>query len=110
MKLGDQGRPRRRTRGNHGGEGSNTRGRREDRPTPARTSAVSLFGFLRAEFIERPRIFWRDGLGLADVDDIAAVGLDLDAGGIDARLARILAHADERRLAWSRPLVLHPQC
>src|SRR5262249_59212568 len=40
-------------------------GRRDHRPTPARTLAFSLLGFLRAEFIERPRIVRRGGLGLA---------------------------------------------
>src|SRR5262249_56742522 len=38
------------------------------RPTPARTSAISLLGFLRAEFIERPRIFRRGRLGLAEIE------------------------------------------
>src|SRR5262249_31381088 len=82
---------------NHGVANSNRRGRRAYRHKPARASAVSLFGFVPES--REPRIIRRGGLGLADVDDIAAVGLDLDAGGIDARLARILAHAGERRLA-----------
>src|SRR5262249_44775803 len=34
----------------------------------------------------------------ADVDDVGAIGLDLDAGGIDACLTRLLGHAGECRL------------
>src|SRR5215831_16089328 len=91
---------------NHGVANSNRRGRRAYRHKPARASAVSLFGFLAQ--IREPRIIRRGGLGLADVDDIAAVGLDLDAGGIDARLARILAYAHERRLARAARLACPP--
>src|SRR6516165_6036476 len=78
---------------------SNRLGCREDRPMPARTSAISLFGFLLAEFIERPRIFRRGSFGLAGDDDDRAVGLDLVAGDRDARLARLLGDGGERRLA-----------
>src|SRR5262245_53175121 len=63
-----------------GGANSNTLGRRDHRPTPAHTSAVSLFGFFRAEFVERPRIFRLDGLGLAGYDDDGAVRFDLITG------------------------------
>src|SRR6516165_5905431 len=52
----------------HGGGDSNTLGRRDHRPTLARTSAISLLGFLGAEFVERPRIFHLGGLGLAEIE------------------------------------------
>src|SRR6516162_2149801 len=79
---------------------SNRLGCREDRPMPARTSAISLFGSLRAEFIERPRIFRRGSFGLAGDNDDRAVGLHLDASDVDARRAGLLAHTDQRRPAW----------
>src|SRR5262245_50045551 len=76
---------------------SNTRGRRDYRPTPAHTSAISSLGFLRAEFIERPRIFRRGGLGLARDEPHRAVGLDLC--DFEPGLARFLGDGLERWLA-----------
>src|SRR5215467_13143521 len=84
---------------NRGGVSSNRRDRSCDRGTPARTSAASLLGFLRAQFIERPRILRLDGLGCAGDDDDRAVGLDLVAGDRDRGLARLLGHALKRGLA-----------
>src|SRR6516165_12405450 len=83
----------------HGGADSNRLCRREDRPTPARTSAVSLFGFLCAEFIERPRISRRGGLGVTRDNDDGAVGFDLVAGDRDGGLGGLFGDARQRRLA-----------
>src|SRR5262245_44240820 len=82
-----------------GGANSNTLGHRDHRPTPAHISAVSLFGFFRAEFVERPRIFRLDGLGLAGYDDDGAVELDLVAGDRNRGFSRRSSNADECRLA-----------
>src|SRR5262245_32459300 len=98
--------------GSHGGGDSSMRGRRDYRPTPAHTLAISWFGFRCAKFIERPRSSRLDGLRRAGDDGDGAVGLHFVTADFDARLARLLSHAGERRsarLAWSRPLLLRPQ-
>src|SRR5262249_8719787 len=79
---------------------SNPLGCREDRPAPARTSAISLFGFLRAEFIERPRILRRGGLGLGEIE-LGAIR-QRNAG---QRLASLLGPFDHLLDAWSALLV-----
>src|SRR5262245_50294727 len=77
---------------------SNTRGRRDYRPTPAHTSAISSLGFLGAEFIERPRIFHLGGLGLTELQRDSIL-IDLSALDGHASLCRLLERAGERRLA-----------
>src|SRR5262245_63895343 len=75
---------------------SSTLGCHDHRPTPARTSAISLFGFLRAEFIERPRVFRLGVLGLPGDDDDGAVGFHFVAADIERRLVCLLRDGGER--------------
>src|SRR5215471_13246139 len=84
----------------HGGGNSDALGRR-DRPTPARTSAISLFVFLRAEFIERPRIFRLDRLGPAEIK-LGAIG----HGNAGQRLAGLVSLFDHLADAWPSRLAL----
>src|SRR5262249_12360952 len=78
---------------------SSTLGCHDHRPTPARTSAISLFGFLRAEFIERPRIFRLGSFALAGDDDDGAVRFDLITGDCNGGPIGLPSYAGEGRLA-----------
>src|SRR6516225_6335160 len=85
--------------GSHGAGDSNTLGCRDDRRTLAHISGASSLGFLAAEFIERPRISRRGGLGVTRDNDDGAVGFDLVAGDRDGGLGGLFGDARQRRLA-----------
>src|SRR5215475_602952 len=83
---------------NQGGVSNDTRNRSYDRNMPARISAASLLGFLRAEFIEWPRIAKLDGLGHAELQH-DTIRVDLSTLDTLAGLGGLFEGADKCRLA-----------